>query len=87
MSMMIENHSLLNEFPEYKQAIHDLKMGNHHFARLFDEYHIVDKEIHRIEEGIETPSDVYTEKLKKQRLHLKDELYGMIRSAGVAKVG
>lgn len=82
--MMIENHSLVNEFPEHKQIIHDLKTGNHHFARLFDEYHTVDKEVHRIEEGIETPSDAYAEKLKKQRLHLKDELYGLIRAAAAA---
>jgi len=85
--MMIENHSLLKEFPEHKQAIHDLKIGNHHFARLFDEYHTVDKEIHRIEEGVEVTGDVYLEKLKKQRLHLKDELYAMIRGTAVAKVG
>lgn len=85
--MMIENHSLLHEFPDHKKTIHDLKGGNRHFARLFDEYHTVDKEIHRIEEGIETPSDVYTEQLKKQRLHLKDELYLMIRGAKLVTAG
>lgn len=85
--MMIENHSLLKEFPEHKKAIHDLKTSNHHFAKLFDEYHEVDKEVHRIEEGIENTGDAYLENLKKKRLHLKDELYQMIRGASMVKFG
>lgn len=85
--MMIDNHSLLREFPEHKKAIHDLKVNNHHFAKLFDEYHVVDKEIHRIEEGIENTSDTHAENLKKKRLHLKDELYTMIRAYGLVRVG
>ncbi len=82
--MMIENHSLLREFPEHKNTIHDLKLHNSHFARLFEEYHEVDKAVHRIEEGIENTSDAYLENLKKRRLYLKDELYQMI--LGVVKV-
>jgi uncharacterized protein YdcH (DUF465 family) len=82
---MIENHSLVNEFPEYREAIHALKMKNQHFARLFDEYHQVDKEVHRIEEGIENTSDRYLEDAKKRRLFLKDELYGIIQSFSLAK--
>lgn len=83
--MMIENHSLLKEFPEHKEAIHQLKLNNHHFARLFDEYHTVDKAIHRIEEGVENTGDAHLENLKKKRLQLKDELYGMIRGAAAIK--
>ena len=74
--MTIENHSLLNEFPEYKDRIHDLKMNNHHFARLADEYHEADKEIHNIEQDFKT-SDEHLENLKKKRLVLKDEIFGM----------
>lgn len=85
--MSIENHSLLNELPEHKKAIHDLKLNNQHFAKLFDEYHLVDKEIHRIEQGVENTGDSYLENLKKKRLHLKDELYQMIRGIGMVKVG
>ena len=48
------------------------------FERLFREYHDVDHEVRRIEEGVETPSDEYTEDQKKKRLKLKDELYAMI---------
>lgn len=76
---MIENHSLANELPEYKEAIHDLKMNNNHFAKLFEEYHNFDKEIHRIEQGVENTTDEYLEGLKKQRLHSKDELFNMLQ--------
>ena len=77
--MFGENHDLVHEFPEYKERIHQLKLENNHFSRLFDEYHTVDREVRRIEQGVETPSDFYTEDLKKQRLSLKDELYAMLK--------
>ena len=78
--MLNEKHDLVHEFPEYRDAIHELKTTNNHFARLFDEYHEVDHEIHRIEADIETTSDDYLEEKKKQRLHLKDELFKMIKA-------
>lgn len=78
--MTIENHSLLNEFPEYKDRIHNLKMNDHHFARLANEYHEVDKEIHNIEQDLKT-SDEYLETLKKKRLGLKDEIYKLLQEA------
>jgi uncharacterized protein YdcH (DUF465 family) len=76
--MFGENHSLVAELPEYKDKIHDMKMNNAHFARLFDEYHEIDKEIQRFEQEIENPSDEVVEQHKKQRLHLKDELFAML---------
>lgn len=79
--MSIEKHNLHHEFPEYDQQIHDLKMNDRHFARLFDEYDTLDKEIHRIEEEIEAASDQRLEDLKVQRVRLKDELYGMLQKA------
>ena len=79
--MIIERHSLAKELPEYKDKIHDLKMSNNHFSRLFDEYHELDHEVIRIEEGIENTSDEYLDGLKKKRLALKDELYSMLRAA------
>lgn len=79
--MPIEKHDLLHEVPEHREKIHELKMNNPRFARLFEEYHEADKEIHRIEEQIETPSDDYTHECKVKRLALKDELLKMIREA------
>lgn len=78
--MTIAKHDLLHEFPEHRDRIHDLKTSNQHFARLFDEYHDVDHEVRRIEQGVENTSDEYLETRKKLRLHLKDELYRMIKA-------
>ena len=78
--MFGEHHDLHHEFPEYKDKIHQLKSTNHHFARLFDDYHNVDREVRRMEQSVETVSDETLELLKKQRLSLKDELLVMLRS-------
>ena len=79
--MFAEPHDLHHELPEYAERIHLLKTRDHHFRRLFEEYDEVVKELHRIEEQIETPSDAYVEQLKLKRLHLKDQLYDMLRHA------
>lgn len=79
--MFGESHDLATEFPEYKEQIHNLKMGDRHFARLFDEYHEVDAQLHRIEQEIEVHADDFVESLKLRRLNLKDELYAMMKAA------
>lgn len=78
---MIEKHDLHHEFPEFNDRIHELKMNNHHFARLFEEYHAINREILRIEEGVENTNDEYLEDLKKERLSHKDQLYKMLTDA------
>ncbi|SDZ97157.1 hypothetical protein SAMN05660964_00654 [Thiothrix caldifontis] len=77
--MFGESHDLATEFPEYKEQIHHLKMNDRHFARLFDDYHEVDGQLHRIEQEIEVHADEFVEGLKLRRLHLKDELYGILQ--------
>lgn len=76
--MFGEKHDLIHELPEHKERIHQLKISDEYFAKLFDEYHELDHEILRMEEGIETPSDDVLEELKKKRLYLKDQLFSMI---------
>lgn len=76
-----EHHDLVHELPEFREKIHELKVNNNHFAKLFDQYHEVDHEVRRIEQELETPSDEYTEELKKKRLSLKDELFAMLNQA------
>ncbi|MGK0443383.1 MAG: hypothetical protein ACJA1U_000308 [Bermanella sp.] len=76
--MQIENHSLANEFPEHKERIHELKISDMHFLRLFNEYHDVDKEVHHFESGAEATSDEHLETLKVKRLHLKDQLFALL---------
>ena len=79
--MSIEKHDLVHEFPELRDRIHELKTQDHHFARLFNEYHELDHEVRRIEEGVENTSDDYLETRKKMRLLLKDQLYGMLKKS------
>ena len=78
--MLNEKHDLMHEGLEALDSIHTLKTSNSHFSRLFDKYHEVDHEVHRIETGVETTSDEYLEEKKKQRLHLKDELFQIIKN-------
>ena len=79
--MLNEKHDLVHELPEHRDRIHSLKMNNMHFSRLFEQYHKVDQEVHRIETGVETTSDEYLDERKKHRLYLKDELFHMIKTA------
>jgi uncharacterized protein YdcH (DUF465 family) len=75
----MNKHNIHHEFPEFKVEIRDLKMNNAHFSRLFKNYHELDHEVIRIEEGVENTSDEYLDKLKMKRLVLKDELYAMLK--------
>ncbi|MGJ8725529.1 MAG: YdcH family protein [Roseibacillus sp.] len=74
----MQKHDLLHEFPEHKERIHELKVGDNHFRRLFDQYHEINDEIHRIETGAENTEDEVLNGLRRERLHLKDELLTMI---------
>ena len=79
--MLGEHHSLALEFPEYKDKIHELKINDPEFAKLFDKYDEIDKEIYRIEMQIENTSDEYLEGLKIRRVTLKDKLFTMLQHA------
>lgn len=68
------SHELSEEFPDHKEKLHELKLNNPHFVKLSDEYHNLNREIHRIESGVEPTSDEYQTDLRKKRMHLKDEI-------------
>jgi uncharacterized protein YdcH (DUF465 family) len=76
----MEKHDLRHEFPEYVDKIHDLKISDNHFKRLFDEYDEINKEIQRIETGIEPTSDQILNELRLKRVHLKDDLFNMLKN-------
>ena len=71
-------HELAEEFPQSVDVLHRLKMENGHFQHLSEQYHKINREIHRIESGVEASSDMRAEDLKKERLSLLDEIGGMI---------
>lgn len=74
----MERHDLIHEFPEYEEKIHDLKVNDQHFRTLFDQYHELEHEIHRINTGTEVVTDEYAHELKAKLLFIKDELYSML---------
>ena len=63
---------------EYRDEIHDLKMSNAHFAKIFEKHNELDKQVEDAEAGRTLLTDVELEVLKKEKLLLKDEAYQMI---------
>ena len=79
--MTIEHHPLIKEHPEYRQLIHELKVGDPEFRSLFDEYHELDRRIYRIDQDIEPVAEDFASQLKRRRLYLEDRLLQMLREA------
>lgn len=71
-------HELAEEFPEYADKIHALKLSDTHFSRLADEYHTVNRDIHRAEENVEPTDDINEQAMRKLRMNLKDQLYAIL---------
>ncbi|MEM7717904.1 MAG: YdcH family protein [Pseudomonadota bacterium] len=71
-------HELAEEFPEHTETMHRLKSNDAHFARLFDDYHEINRVIHRAETNIEPMEDLFETDLRKKRASLKDEIYRYI---------
>jgi len=63
---------------EYRDIISKLKVENAHFAKIFERHNELDKTVTEVEEGRQHMSDLELEKLKKEKLRLKDEAYRMI---------
>lgn len=63
---------------EYQDLIPDLKASNAHFAAIFEKHNELDKQINDIEEGRGHMEDLELEKLKKEKLRLKDEAHALI---------
>lgn len=73
-------HELHEEFPEFAERIHTLKVKDAHFAKLFEEYHEINRAVHRAETNIEPTDDANMENMRKQRMVLKDQLYALLKA-------
>ncbi|MDF1608926.1 YdcH family protein [Hoeflea sp. YIM 152468] len=71
-------NELPEEFPEHVEKMHEMKQDDDHFAKLSDAYHDLNRAIHRAETNVEPTDDFTMESMRKQRLKLKDEIYGML---------
>jgi hypothetical protein len=78
----MEKHDLHSEFPQYDERIHELKVSNNHFRKLFDEYHEVNKKIHH-QEVTNVFLDSELNSLRVHRLRLKDQLKEMLEKTEV----
>jgi uncharacterized protein YdcH (DUF465 family) len=67
-------HELAEEFPDKVEALHRLKLSDAHFARLVEEYHEVNRAVHRAEARQEAVSEQHETTLRRKRLHLRDEI-------------
>lgn len=72
-------HELAEEFPHHADRIHALREQDPHFRRLADEYHEVNRAVHRAETNAEPTDQFHEEDLRKKRLHLKDEIAAFLR--------
>lgn len=68
-------HELHEEFPEHADRISQLKQSDAHFARLVEEYHDVNRAIHRAETNVEPMDNLAEGEMRKMRGALKDEIY------------
>ncbi len=74
-------HELHEEFPEHQDKMQALKQSNAHFAKLSDDYHDINRALHRAETNVEPTDDLNMAQMRKTRMALKDEIYGILQSA------
>ncbi len=76
--MRVPNQNLTDSFPELKEAFHELKISDHHFQHTLKRYEELDTIVHKVDHEQEVISDLELEKIKKERVILKDELYQLM---------
>lgn len=81
--MHVEHHPLIKDFPELRDALHQLRTGDADFARKADSYEALDKRICRVEAGNELLADAALASLKQERVGLKDELAERLKQVAV----
>ncbi|MDO6762986.1 YdcH family protein [Agarivorans sp. 1_MG-2023] len=79
--MLGEDHSLVNEFPEFLDTITALVKSDAGFAKDTKHYNTLDKEIRVLELQGGPIDDEAMHKLKHDRSVLKDALYQRLKSA------
>jgi uncharacterized protein YdcH (DUF465 family) len=67
-------HELAEEFPAEVEKMSRLKQDDAHFAKLHEEYHEVNRAIHRAETRVEPVTDEHETALRQRRMRLKDTI-------------
>lgn len=76
--MRTPHQNLTDSFPDLKEAFHHLKINDHHFQHLLKQYEELDALVHKVDHEQESMSDLELEKVKKERVALKDTLYSLM---------
>jgi uncharacterized protein YdcH (DUF465 family) len=71
-------HELAEEFPQHVELMHRLKTEDAHFAKLFDEYHEVNRAVHRAESRVDVIDQSAEETLRRRRMAIKDQIFGYL---------
>ena len=71
-------HELAEEFPAEADALQTLRRTDAHAARLMDEYHEVNRAVHRAETRVEPVAPEYETELRKKRGALKDQIWARL---------
>ena len=74
-------HELSEEFPDKVELMSQLKQKDAHFARLADEYHEINREVHRAETNVEPMDELAETELRKKRAALKDDIWAILSKA------
>ncbi|MEP2533481.1 DUF465 domain-containing protein [Shimia sp.] len=73
-------HELAEEFPELVEKMSALKTSDSHFAKMADEYHELNRKVHRAETNVEPREELSEVDLRKRRGALKDEIYAYLKA-------
>ena len=71
-------HELAEEFPDKVELMSQLKQTDAHFARLADEYHEINRTVHRAETNVEPMEELVEVELRKKRAALKDKIWSIL---------
>lgn len=71
-------HELASDFPQFAETISTMRRSNAYFAKLADQYHDLNRKVHRAETDVEPTADDHLSQMRKERIALKDELYALI---------
>ncbi len=74
-------HELAEEFPDDVKKIADLRQADTHFAKMAENYHTINRAIHRAETDVEPTSDDHMSQMRRERLALKDQIAAYLRGA------
>lgn len=74
-------HELAEEFPQDVDLMHRLKQEDAHFVRLAEEYHALNRAIHRAETLVEPVSEDHEGDMRRKRMLLKDEIARLLAAA------